>query len=386
MIPYARQSISKADIDAVSEVLRSDWLTQGPAIGRFEIGVSNYCNARHAVALHSATAALHLSCVALGLQAGDWLWTSPNTFVASANCARYCGANVDFVDIDPETYNISVDALKEKLARAEKEGVLPKIVVPVHFSGHPCDMPAIADLAQRYGFRVVEDASHAIGAEILSGKVGNCRYSDVTVFSFHPVKILTTGEGGMALTNDDAIAKRLRLLRAHGITRDPEEMTKESKDPWQYEQIELGFNYRMTDIQAALGSSQLARLDEFISRRVHLAKRYRLSLEGLPIKLPRESPGVKSSWHLYAINIDVGKASVSRRQVYDSMREQGVAVNVHYIPVHLQPYYRALGYGEGYCPVAEKYYQQALSLPLFFALTDSEQDLVVDALRNALHA
>ncbi|MBI3529693.1 MAG: UDP-4-amino-4,6-dideoxy-N-acetyl-beta-L-altrosamine transaminase [Betaproteobacteria bacterium] len=386
MIPYARQSISKADIDAVSEVLRSDWLTQGPAIGRFEIDVSDYCNARHAVALHSATAALHLSCLALGLQAGDWLWTSTNTFVASANCARYCGANVDFVDIDPETYNISVDALKEKLARAEKKGVLPKIVVPVHFSGHPCDMPAIADLALRYGFRVVEDASHAIGAEVLSGKVGNCRYSDVTVFSFHPVKILTTGEGGMVLTNDDAVAKRLRLLRTHGITRDPGEMTKESEDPWQYEQIELGFNYRMTDIQAALGSSQLVRLDEFISRRVHLARRYQLCLEGLPIKLPRESPEVKSSWHLYVINIDVSKANVSRRQVYDSMREHGVAVNVHYIPVHLQPYYRALGYGEGYCPVAEKYYQQALSLPLFFALTDSEQDLVVDALRKALHA
>ncbi len=384
MIPYARQSISKADIDAVCDVLRSDWLTQGPAIGRFEIGVSEYCSARHAVALHSATAALHLSCLALGLQAGDWLWTSTNTFVASANCARYCGANVDFVDIDPETYNISVDALRDKLVRAEKEGVLPKIVVPVHFAGHPCDMAAIADLAQRYGFRVVEDASHAIGAESLSGKIGNCRYSDVTVFSFHPVKILTTGEGGMILTNDDTVAKRLRLLRTHGITRDPREMTKEDQDPWWYEQIELGFNYRMTDIQAALGSSQLVRLEEFISRRAHLAARYQLRLKGLPIKLPGESAGARSSWHLYVINIDVNKAGVSRRQVYDSMREQGVVANVHYIPVHLQPYYRALGYGEGHCPFAEKYYEQALSLPLFFALTDSEQDTVVDALRKAL--
>jgi dTDP-4-amino-4,6-dideoxygalactose transaminase len=272
------------------------------------------------------------------------------------------------------------------LVRAEKEGVLPKIVVPVHFAGHPCDMAAIADLAQRYGFRVVEDASHAIGAESLSGKVGNCRYSDVTVFSFHPVKILTTGEGGMILTNDDSVAKRLRLLRTHGITRDPREMIKENPDPWWYEQIELGFNYRMTDIQAALGSSQLVRLDEFISRRAHLAKRYQLLLRELPIKLPRERRAVKSSWHLYVINVDVKKVGLSRRQVYDSMREHGVAVNVHYIPVHLQPYYRALGYGEGHCPVAEKYYEQALSLPLFFALTDSEQDTVVDVLRKALRA
>ena len=373
------------DVDAVVEVLRSDWLTQGPSVGRFEEGVLAFCGARHAVAVHSGTAALHLACLALNLGPGDWLWTSANTFVASANCARYCGANVDFVDIEPDTYNMSVAALRDKLAKAEKTGLLPNIVVPVHFAGQPCDMAEIAELAQRYGFRVVEDASHAVGAELSAEKVGNCKYSDITVLSFHSVKIITTGEGGMALTNDAALALRLRLLRTHGITRDPAEMTGESEGPWYYQQVELGFNYRMTDIQAALGTSQLARLDEFIARRRQLAQRYPALLAGLPVRLPVERADRRSSWHLYVINID-SRSRKSRRAVYDAMRERGVAVNVHYIPVHLQPYYRALGFGEGNCPAAEKYYRAALTLPLFPALTDAEQDTVGRALRQSLEA
>jgi len=385
VIPYARQNISEADVAAVVEVLRSDWLTQGPSIERFEEGVRSVIGARHAVAVHNGTAGLHLACLALDLGAGDSLWTAANTFVASANCARYCGADVDFVDIEPDTYNLSVPALREKLVFAEKAGRLPKIVVPVHFGGQPCDMPAIAELARRYRFRVVEDASHALGAELDGDKVGNGRYSDITILSFHPVKIITTGEGGMAVTNNAELAARLRLLRTHGITRDAAQMSGESEGPWYYEQTALGFNYRMTDIQAALGTSQLARLDEFIARRRQLAQRYPGLLAGLPVRLPVERADRKSAWHLYVINIDE-RSRKSRRAVYEEMRERGVGVNVHYIPVHLQPYYRALGFGEGHCPVAEKYYQAALTLPLFPALTDAEQDKVGLALRELLNA
>jgi len=381
MIPYARQSISPEDINAVVEVLRSDWLTQGPAIGRFEAAVAGYCGAKHAIAVHNGTAALHLACLALDLGPGDSLWTSANTFAASANCARYCGASVDFVDIEPDTYNMSVAVLAQKLAAAEKAGRLPKVVVPVHFGGQPCDMPAIAELARRYRFRVVEDASHALGAELSGEKVGSCRHSDVTVLSFHPVKIITTGEGGLAATNDAELARRLRLLRTHGITRDAAQMTRPSDGPWYYEQIELGFNYRMTDIQAALGASQLGRLDQFIARRRALVQRYSQLLAGLPIRLPIERAGRKSAWHLYVINLEGGK---SRRAVYDAMRAHGVAVNVHYLPVYLLPYYRALGFRDGHCPAAEAYYQAALTLPLFPALADAEQDKVAYALRQAL--
>jgi len=383
MIPYARQSISPEDINAVVEVLRSDWLTQGPAIGRFEAAVAGYCGAKHAIAVHNGTAALHLACLALDLGPGDSLWTSANTFAASANCARYCGASVDFVDIEPDTYNMSVAVLAQKLAAAEKAGRLPKVVVPVHFGGQPCDMPAIAELARRYRFRVVEDASHALGAELSGEKVGSCRHSDVTVLSFHPVKIITTGEGGLAATNDAELARRLRLLRTHGITRDAAQMTRPSDGPWYYEQIELGFNYRMTDIQAALGASQLGRLDQFIARRRALVQRYSQLLAGLPIRLPIERAGRKSAWHLYVINLEGGK---SRRAVYDAMRAHGVAVNVHYLPVYLLPYYRALGFRDGHCPAAEAYYQAALTLPLFPALTNAEQDQVGRALRQSLAA
>jgi UDP-4-amino-4,6-dideoxy-N-acetyl-beta-L-altrosamine transaminase len=381
VIPYARQSISEADVAAVVEVLRSDWLTQGPTIDRFEEAVRSLIGARHAVAVHNGTAALHLACLALDLGPRDLLWTSANTFAASANCARYCGASVDFVDIEPDTYNMSVPALAAKLAVAEKAGRLPKVLVPVHFGGQPCDMPAIAELARRYRFRVVEDASHALGAEFGSEKVGSGAWSDITVLSFHPVKIITTGEGGLAATNDADLARRLRLLRTHGITRDAAQITRPSEGPWYYEQIELGFNYRMTDIQAALGTSQITRLSDFISRRRALAQRYSSVLAGLRVRLPVELAGRKSAWHLYVINLERGK---SRRAVYDAMRSRGVAVNVHYMPVYLMPYYRELGFCEGHCPNAEAYYQAALTLPLFPALTDAEQDDVGRALRESL--
>ena len=383
-IPYARQSISQADIDAVVRVLRSDWLTQGPDIEAFEAAVAGYCGAKYAVAACNGTAALHLGCLALDLGPGDLLWTSPNTFAASANCARYCGAEVDFVDIDPRTYNMSIQALEEKLERAKRAGRLPKVVVPVHFGGQSCDMQAIGALASRYGLRVMEDASHAVGAEYGSAKVGSCPYADVAVFSFHPVKIVTTGEGGMLMTNDPALARRLRLLRSHGITRDAAAMTGESEGPWYYQQVELGYNFRMTDLQAALGASQMRRIDEFLARRRALAERYEQALRGLPLSTPLEDPQGRSAWHLYAIQLDLDAIGLTRRTVFERMRAAGVLVNVHYIPVHLQPYYRALGFRTGDFPASERYYERAISLPMYFNLTDAQQDRVCAALRQSL--
>lgn len=383
-VPYACQSISEADVAAVVEVLRSAWLTQGPAIERFEQGLAAYCGARHAVAVSSGTAALHLACLALGLGPGDLLWTSANTFAASANCARYCGADVDFVDIDPRTCNLSIPALEGKLARAERAGRLPKVLVPVHFGGQSCDMQAIGTLAGRYGFRVVEDASHAVGAEHRSAKVGACAYSDVAVFSFHPVKILTTGEGGMLLTNDGALARRLRLLRTHGITRDAHEMRGESEGPWYYQQIALGFNYRMTDLQAALGASQLARLEAFLARRRELARRYDESLRDLPLSTPVEDAHGSSAWHLYAIQLDVERLGRTRRAVFERMRAAGILVNVHYIPVHLQPYYRDLGFRPGDFPASERFYERVLSLPLYYDLTEADHERTCAVLRESL--
>jgi len=383
-IPYARQSISEADIAAVVAALRSEWLTQGPEIARFEESLAAYCGARHAVAVSSGTAALHLACLALELAPGDLLWTSANTFAASANCARYCGAEADFVDIDPRTGNISVPALEEKLAQAKGNGRLPKVLVPVHFGGQSCDMRSIGELAGRYGFRVLEDASHALGAEYRSATVGSCRYSDIAIFSFHAVKILTTGEGGMLVTNDDALARRLRLLRSHGITRDASEMDGESEGPWYYQQVALGYNYRMTDIQAALGSSQLTRLEEFLARRRELAGRYDAVLKGLPLATPVEEPSGRSAWHLYVIQLDLDALGESRRTVFERMRAGGVLVNVHYIPVHLQPYYRALGFAKGAFPASERFYGRAMSLPLFCGLSEADQERVCQTLRQSL--
>lgn len=381
MISYSRQDITDADIDAVTAVLRSDFLTQGPAVPRFEQAVAVKVGARFGVAVNSATSALHLACRALDLGPGDWLWTSPNTFVASANCARYCGAKVDFIDIDPRTYNLSVEALTAKLAQAEKTGRLPKIVIPVHFAGQPSDMVGIAELSRQYGFRIIEDAAHAIGARYGDEPVGNCRYSDITVFSFHPVKIITTGEGGLATTNDPALAERMARLRSHGITRDPARMHGEPVGPWDYQQIELGFNYRMTDIQAALGASQLQRLEAYIARRHALADRYDRLLADLPVRTPYRDPHHRSALHLYPIQV-----GTERRGIFLDLRQAGIGVNVHYIPVHMQPDYQVFGFKRGDFPNAEHYYSNAISLPLFPTMTEEQQDHIVNSLYTAVHS
>ena len=383
-IPYGHQDISRADIDAVVDVLQSDWLTQGPAIKRFERAVADYCGARYAVATCNATAALHLACRALGLGPSDVLWSSPNTFVASANCGLYVGANVDFVDIDPKTYNLCPHAFARKLKLAASVDRLPKVVVPVDFSGQPCEMEAIAELAREYGVRIIEDACHAIGADYRGQKVGNCAFADVTVFSFHPVKIITTGEGGMILTNNTELHRELLLLRNHGITRDEQQMTKASEGPWYYEQVALGYNYRMTDIQAALGISQLLRVNEFVERRRYLARRYTQALQGLPMQLPWQHPDGNSSWHLYVIKIDSTQTQVRRHEVVERLRAAGILVNVHYIPVHLQPYYREMGFQPGVFPNAEAYYQAAISLPIYYGLTEEQQDFVIAKLKETL--
>lgn len=384
MIPYGRQDITRDDIDAVIAVLKSDFLTQGPMVPRFEQSVAEHVGARHALGVNSATSALHIACLAFGLGPGDWLWTTPVTFVASANCGLYCGAKVDFVDIDPRTYNISAEALATKLALAEREGKLPKVVVAVHLCGQPCDMKAIAELAQRYGFKVIEDASHAIGGKYQDEFIGNCRYSDITVFSFHPVKIITTAEGGMALTNDAELAEKMALLRSHGITRESAKMTHEADGPWYYQQIELGFNYRMTELQAALGISQMTRLDEYVARRHQLARRYDQVLAELPVTTPWQHPDSYSGLHLYVIRLKLDELGVSHRQVFESLREQGIGVNLHYIPVHSQPYYQRMGFQMGDFPEAEHYYAQAISLPMFQTMSEQQQDVVVAALKKAL--
>lgn len=384
MIPYGRQDILDKDISAVIEVLHSDWLTQGPVVPRFEQAVATKVGAEYAVAVNSATSALHIACLALGLGSNDWLWTSPNSFVASANCGLYCGAQVDFVDIDPLTYNMSTTALALKLQEAAKKGVLPKIVIPVHFAGQSCDMDTIALLSKQYGFKVIEDASHAIGGGYRDNPIGCCEYSDITVFSFHPVKIITTGEGGMALTNDAKLASRLQALRSHGITRDPTLMVGDVQGPWYYEQLDLGFNYRMTDIQAALGLSQLDRLEAFVLKRRLLAAHYDKVLIDLPLILPHQKVGTASAYHLYVVQLDASQTSLSRGAVFERLREAHIGVNVHYIPIHLQPYYQRLGFHTGQFPEAERYYAQAMSLPLFSGLSDEQQKNVIDTLYNIL--
>lgn len=386
MIPYGRQDITQADIDAVVGVLQSDFLTQGPMVPRFEQLVAQHVGARHALAVNSATSALHIACLALGLGPGDWLWTTPVTFVASANCGLYCGARVDFVDIDPRTYNLCPQALARKLEQAERVGNLPKVLVAVHLCGQPCDMAAIHVLARRYGFKVIEDASHAIGGKYQGELIGNGRYSDITVFSFHPVKIITTAEGGMALTNDADLANKMALLRSHGITRDPAQMTHESDGPWYYQQIDLGFNYRMTELQAALGVSQMERLDQYVARRHQLAQRYDQLLANLPVTTPWQHPDSYSGLHLYAIRLQLDKIGQSHRQVFDALRELGIGVNLHYIPVHTQPYYQGMGFKVGDFPESERYYAEAISLPMFQTLSEQQQDTVVAALEQVLQA
>ena len=382
MIPYGHQDVSEDDIRAVEGVLRSDWLTQGPAVERFERVVSEYCGAPHALAVCNATAALHLACRALGVGAGDLVWTSPNTFVASANCGRYCGADVDFVDIDVQTGNMSVAELERKLEAAERERCLPKVVIPVHFAGEPCDMKTIHELAIRYGFSVIEDASHAVGARYHDTVVGSCTYSDITVFSFHPVKIITTGEGGMALTRNRDLHEKMLMLRSHGITRDPAKMTGASEGPWYYQQLELGYNYRMTDIQAALGASQMQRLDAFVARRHEIAQRYDKEFRDLPLSLPVREPRNVSALHLYVVNVREGTNGRNRSQVFEALRNAGIGVNVHYIPVHLQPYYRSLRFKPGDFPTSERYYAHAISLPMYSGLTNEDQNCVIQSLRR----
>ena len=383
MIPYGRQDVSESDIQAVVDVLRSDFLTQGPVVPAFEKSIADYCGGGNAVAVNSATSALHIACLALGVGNGDIVWTTPITFVASANCALYCGALVDFVDINPLTYNMSVERLAEKLAVAENTGKLPKVLIPVHLCGQPCDMEGIYALSQKYGFKIIEDASHAIGGKYKGEPIGNCRYSDITVFSFHPVKIITTAEGGIALTNDLKLAKRMQLLRSHGITRDVDEMTHTSDGPWYYQQIELGYNYRMTDLQAALGLSQMQRLDEFVTKRHAIAERYDQLLADLPVNTPWQHEDSYSGLHLYVIRLKLAEIGKTHRQVFEALRALNIGVNLHYIPVYHQPYYESLGFKAGYCVEAEQYYAEAISLPMYPGLTNAQQDKVIASIKIA---
>ena len=384
MIPYGKQDIDEADIEAVVEVLRSDWLTQGPRIDEFETELAKTVGAGHAVAVNSATSALHIACLALGLRPGDRMWTTPNSFVASANCGIYCGAAVDFVDIDPVTYNISTTELQKKLEEAKRNNLLPDVLIVVHHSGQSCDMRTISEFARHYRFRVIEDASHAVGTEYGGEPVGNCRFSDVVIFSFHPVKIITTAEGGAALTNDRSVAESMRRLRSHGVTRDSSLFESDEYAPWYYEQIELGFNYRITDLQAALGLSQLKRLKTFVHRRRELSDRYDELLAEFPLSVPAQTADGESARHLYVVRLDLRKLNVSRRQVFEQLRANGIGVNVHYIPIHMQPFYQRLGFRQGDFPEAERYYEEAISLPLFASLKHEEQDLVVESLADAL--
>lgn len=383
-IPYGKQNINQADIDSVVDVLKSDFLTQGPQVPKFEEVVKNFVGAKYALAVNSATSALHLACLALGLGKGDILWTSPITFVASANCGLYCGATVDFVDIDEKTYNLSVEKLEAKLKQAKEANLLPKIVIPVHLCGQPCDMSKIYALSKEYGFKIIEDASHAIGGKYHDAYIGSCQYSDITVFSFHPVKIITTAEGGMALTNNEQLAQKMDLLRSHGVTRNTDLMTKQSEGGWYYQQIDLGFNYRMTELQAALGVSQMQRLEEFVAKRHEISNQYNELLKDLPIILPYQLENTYSGLHLYVIRLKLEELQKDRGQIFSELREKGLGVNVHYIPVHTQPYYEQLGFKKGDFPQAENYYASAISLPMYPDLTQEQLGYIYTTLKEVL--
>ena len=381
MIPYGRQEITECDIASVTEVLRSDFLTQGPQVENFEVLVSKLTGARFGVAVNSATSALHIACIALGLGSGDVLWTTPITFVASANCGLYCGASVDFVDIDPSSFLMDLDKLETKLHDAAKRGSLPKVIVVVHMAGQSCDMARVHMLSEQFGFHIIEDASHAIGAKYLGESVGSCRYSDITVFSFHPVKIITSGEGGMAMTNDEQLACKMKVLRTHGIERNDQNFENTAEGGWWYEQQGLGYNYRMTDIQAALGLSQLDRLNENVSTRNEISKRYAKLLGDLALTNPQVAPHNYSAWHLYIVRLDI---RYDRRAVFDALRNAGIGVQIHYIPVHFHPHYQHLGFKRGDFPESESYYSDALTLPLFPSLKVSDQDYVSQRLHEIL--
>lgn len=384
MIPYGRQEVTKEDIDSVVEVLKSDFITQGPVVPKFEKVVADFCGASYAYAVNSATSALHLACLALNVTKGDEVWTAANTFVASSNCALYCGAKVDFIDIDPATFNICLKDLQRKLEVAKKNQKLPKVIIPVHMTGQSCEMEEIFKLSKEYGFKIIEDASHAIGGKYKNSYVGSCKFSDITVFSFHPVKIITTGEGGMALTNNKEIARKIELLRTHGITRD-DDLIKHSDGPWYYEQQVLGFNYRMTEIQAALGLSQISRLEKYIKIRNKIALQYDKLFSDLPFKTPKIIDGVYSSFHLYVVRIEQEKINKTHKEIFESLRDSNILVNLHYIPVYHHPFYRnKLGFNYGYCQNAEKYYKEAISIPMYPTLKDNEIHRVVEAFKNSI--
>ena len=385
MIPYGKQDISLDDINAVVEVLKSDFLTQGHVVPMFEKCLSDYTGAKHSVVVNSATSALHIACKALEVGPGDLVWTSAVTFVASANCAVYCGASVDFIDIDPNSYNICIKSLANKLEHAASSGNLPKVLIPVHLSGQSCDMKSIHALSKKYGFTILEDASHAIGGKYEDDPIGNCKYSDIAVFSFHPVKIITTGEGGAALTNNPELDKNMRLFASHGITRDVEFMEANSDGPWYYEQISLGWNYRMTELQAALGLNQMSRINSFIETRHQIAKRYNSELKHLPITLPAQSDKIFSSFHLYIIRLKLDEMKKSHKDIFEELRQEGLGVNLHYIPVYHHPFYKKQGFKAQYCPEAEKYYQEAISIPIYFGLSDEQQGEVINIISKVLN-